>query len=54
MKTKKLPSDASYQGVNDKGNPLFFSKKTGKTYESLEGYGNPMFGRPRGKLYKVL
>lgn len=54
MKTTKLPKDASYQGVNEKGNPLYFSKNTGKTYESLEGYGTPMFGKPRGKLYKVI
>lgn len=51
---KSMPKDASYQGVNDKGNPMFYSKKTGKFFESLQGWGTPMFGKPRGKLYRVI
>jgi len=52
---RSLPLDASYQGVNERGNPLYFSKSTGKTYESLGGYGTPLFGKPRaGRRFKVL
>ena len=48
---KKLPSDASYSGVTHKGDPIYYSKKEGRTYYSPEGYGTPLFGNPSGRFY---
>jgi len=55
MVLSRLPADASYQGVNHRGNPLYYSAKSGMTYESLGGYGTPMFGKPRaGNRFSVI
>lgn len=51
----KLPEDAEYQGVNNEGNPIYYSKSKNETYISLQGYGTPLYGKPKfGNKFKVI